>query len=271
MVLPIFVISLEKRGERRTRLRGHLDRFGVDPDRVTWWVVHPHPTDGRLGCAESHWNVWKQIASSGSPAIVLEDDAVPDCKKSQWQAVDSGLVDEKVMLGCDLLFLGGKLIGPSTVTKKNPFPAHPRVGVELLTLSHCTEGHAYVITPEGARKAMHVIQTRMGTDYRDCALSWSRQLRFQALFPFLWRQFDKHESDNNTLQYAGGQPDGGCAELSQKVCLYGDALEAWILGGPLSRTRVVGWVSNLIFHMRRPPPSALDTTTDRRVELKPRV
>lgn len=95
--LPVLVISLPQSVERRAPLLATLTRLGIACEmvegadgatlvrqrEVPWsdaQTFPPQPLLGRrltpeeIGCAVSHLALWRRIAASGAPAVVLEDD-----------------------------------------------------------------------------------------------------------------------------------------------------------------------------------------------------
>jgi GR25 family glycosyltransferase involved in LPS biosynthesis len=86
--MDFFVISLERTPERLSafmRDNGGLIDFTLVPavDGENLPFIEPSISDGTsqysngaMGCALSHINLWKQVAASGRAATILEDDAV---------------------------------------------------------------------------------------------------------------------------------------------------------------------------------------------------
>lgn len=103
---PIYVVHLTHMSDRRRRLKRQLrdsgflsvtwiegvNGNGMDPtppylvegmDPVTVWPgwIDPYArramTMGEIGCSLSHVRAWQQIAKSGEPGIIIEDDAMP--------------------------------------------------------------------------------------------------------------------------------------------------------------------------------------------------
>lgn len=98
--IPVHVISLPRRSDRRAWMKTHLQQIGLPcsffdatdardlhPDQLARcydparFALHnpgqPEMTIGLLACTLSHTRLWQQIAASGTPwTLVLEDDAV---------------------------------------------------------------------------------------------------------------------------------------------------------------------------------------------------
>ena len=102
--LPVYVINLDRRPDRWRQIQyallqggfHHIERIpAVDGKKLSITTVQRTVTPearstfqrtrirheelgslGAVGCYLSHMNVWKRIAESGQPGIVVEDDAV---------------------------------------------------------------------------------------------------------------------------------------------------------------------------------------------------
>jgi GR25 family glycosyltransferase involved in LPS biosynthesis len=79
-VVPIWVISLDKREDRRREMRARLPNTSlqffsaVDGAKLK---THPTLTRGEYGCFQSHAKLWDRIAKGPHETVlVLEDDAV---------------------------------------------------------------------------------------------------------------------------------------------------------------------------------------------------
>lgn len=66
---------------------------------------HRLPTRGEIGCAVSHRRIWQEIAASGAPALIFEDDILPtrEISESEANALTGWLSSRKprVLLLCD--------------------------------------------------------------------------------------------------------------------------------------------------------------------------
>lgn len=136
------VINLDRRTDRWKSFVSHAKDVGIDYTRVSAY----EPTDeemegiqlrkGLYGCNMSHLRLWKQLVESGNPYMwILEDDA------RQVRTWDRRLPDsfDLFYLGCNDRTSGGKVganLGKWHKVKR------------VLTT------HAYIISLEGARKAI---------------------------------------------------------------------------------------------------------------------
>ena len=168
---PVIIVHLSRHKERRRRLSAILKRH--DFTQVTWldaidgrklkpsppWQASGLPpvtawqnwadpyarramTLGEVGCALSHVIAWQNIADSGYPAIVLEDDAV---------AVES-LIQDLPLLINDLDYLNFELC---YLAQRNAPGPKPLMGRHV----HVVDYHpvwtlAYLLTPAGAEKLL---------------------------------------------------------------------------------------------------------------------
>ncbi|WP_190286180.1 MULTISPECIES: glycosyltransferase family 25 protein [Pantoea] len=94
--MKIFVINLARSPERRASMEQQLSRLNleyeiveaVDGSQLSYTDImkETRPLNyalscGEVGCALSHINIYRRIASEGIPmALILEDDALIDCK-----------------------------------------------------------------------------------------------------------------------------------------------------------------------------------------------
>jgi glycosyl transferase family 25 len=155
--MKAYVISLPTSEERRSFQRMQLTRLGlehvivdavgveqlvdIEPGiRLDGWERPFMPTE--VACFFSHYNLWKLIASSDQPALILEDDAllsiqVPDYLRQiqSHQAIDHLSLETR---------LRKKLLGPTQTLKH-------RLGLARLYQDR-TGAAAYILWPTGARK-----------------------------------------------------------------------------------------------------------------------
>jgi glycosyl transferase family 25 len=94
MLVPAFVINLDRSPDRLAFMRQQAERFGLPFERVSAVDGHNVPPEyarhfahyqngtepllapGAIGCYASHLKVWRAILAAGHPAaLVLEDDA----------------------------------------------------------------------------------------------------------------------------------------------------------------------------------------------------
>ena len=98
---------------------------------------------GAVGCYLSHVLVWKQIALSGLPSIVMEDDANFVASFQKYDVLHNF---EKMCRGYDFVLLGFSKLRSKSMTKGN------NVVVPLQSMFFGTG--FYYITPEGASKLL---------------------------------------------------------------------------------------------------------------------
>lgn len=156
--MKIFIINLKSATEKRQRMKDMLDKVGcdyeffdaikgsdVDPETYKsspHWMDpyhHRHITQGEVGCAISHFNVWKRIAELNlSHALVLEDDVEIIDKEfeSKCNAID---------LDYDVIYLGRK-----TFSSKKEEVASEEHGLVIPEFSYwlCS----YLVSSTGAKK-----------------------------------------------------------------------------------------------------------------------
>ena len=156
--MKIFIINLKSATEKRERMKEMLDKVGcdyeffdaikgsdVDPETYKsspHWMDpyhHRHITQGEVGCAISHFNVWKRIAELNlSHALVLEDDVEIIDKEfeSKCNAID---------LDYDVIYLGRK-----TFSSKKEEVVSEEHGLVIPEFSYwlCS----YLVSSTGAKK-----------------------------------------------------------------------------------------------------------------------
>jgi len=185
--LPLFVISLPQSTARRGPLLATLARLGIGHELVeaadgeTLLGRHEIPwsdagtlepqrllgrrlTAGEIGCAVSHLGLWRRIAASGRPGIVLED----DCQLGDGApAVLARL--EALRGGWDLVLLGHR-----STRRSAQLGATPAVGGRGLGAGHrltrlvefATGAYAYALSARGAgRLARFAEPIRMPADW----------------------------------------------------------------------------------------------------------
>ena len=165
--IPIRIISLASRPDRRQRIADQFDRLGISGysflDAVNGRQRPDHPLfahydpvararvrgrgrdlmPSQLGCFASHYLLWQECADSGRPLIVVEDDAIlkdsfPDMLEhaqallGAWPFI---WLHEYDRPGRDAFTLVGR-VGPFALTRK-------------LKRHSCSV--AYLLAPEGAR------------------------------------------------------------------------------------------------------------------------
>lgn len=189
-----YVISLLTSDERRSFQRLQLTRLGlehvivdavgveqlvnIEPSiRLDGWERPFMPTE--VACFLSHYNLWKLIACSDQPALILEDDAllsiqVPDYLRQiqNHQAIDHLSLETR---------LRKKLLGP-TQTFNN------RLGLARLFQDR-TGAAAYILWPTGARKLLAHVNAN-GAALADACISNLYTLNSWQAVPALAVQSD---------------------------------------------------------------------------------
>jgi len=100
-------------------------------------------TPGERGCAASHVRLWKKVAKSDKPAILLEDDAIP--VDGFADKLTQGLKD--LPKDADVLYLGYSKPDKSKWMRELP-------GTDLAQAEYVWTTVGYMIWPSGARKLL---------------------------------------------------------------------------------------------------------------------
>lgn len=152
----IFVINLENAKEKRKKIQKNLNNFNISYELFPainghttshnkickYWYDpnnHRYLTKGELGCALSHYNIWKKIADENiSRAIILEDDVTIVDKDFLKKVENIPLTDY------DFMYLGRKKISnnPEQIYNNNTELVIPQFSYWLC---------AYCITNNGAK------------------------------------------------------------------------------------------------------------------------
>lgn len=119
-------------------------------------LVHYHARDlkpGEIGCAMSHWLLWRRIADDGlRAALILEDDVLlaPGFGASLGAKLEELAA---AMPDWDLCYAGRRRITVPPFVEP-PVPEEPEIAEGLVApgFSYCT--HAYVISAAGARRLL---------------------------------------------------------------------------------------------------------------------
>ena len=106
-------------------------------------------SDGEKGVAMSHYHLWKKIAQSSQPHVILEDDAIEHNKYAQQILED---IYANMPKDFDLYLLGYIDLEPTDTKSKNA-----RVKQFVLL-------HSYIITPKGAQKLLEKLPINMPVD-----------------------------------------------------------------------------------------------------------
>jgi GR25 family glycosyltransferase involved in LPS biosynthesis len=172
-----FVINLDRRPDRYTLFQTNHPRLhprvirtsAVDGKQIqlTLKIAHLFRKNdfkwmkGIMGCALSHYNLWKQLAESNDSAyLILEDDVkcAPDFLEQ------FGATMQHIPTDADVLYLGGVL--PQNLTNYNTcvesvnkfigqMKPNPYCGSHDTFFHFCT--YSYVLTNQGAKKLVSKI------------------------------------------------------------------------------------------------------------------
>lgn len=173
--MKTFVVNMERRPDRRERMERIVPR-SWNAEYTTDW---PGPTDGarirpgdlggftlfdwriesdnawwnrplklgEIGCAISHWLIWRRALELGEePALILEDDVslIPRVERR----LDAGLLAlEDLDPRWDLVYLGRWALEPQLDERL-------AVGIVRPAYSYCTFG--YMLSPRGLSKLLDV-------------------------------------------------------------------------------------------------------------------
>lgn len=159
--VPIFVINLERREDRRKSFSEKNDWLLDDMVKYTKAVdakntdeIEPHRqyTDGRYACFKSHENIWDEIINGSWPKnqwfIVAEDDALimPDLKKD-WKTIKRKMWWKGKNVG--VLHWRMPYLKDDAPTIK---PGSNNGGVRLEKIEHGFHGtHLYMVNKKGAQ------------------------------------------------------------------------------------------------------------------------
>ncbi len=165
--LDIHVINLARRPDRLDQIAGQLDALGLGWNRVEAVDASDAEADdlhdafgrgsrtypattGDIGCTLTHQRLWREIAASGRPAVVLEDDARLSENFARLMRCDfAGMMRRHDMGAVKLEFWPGP-------QKSRRFPAGELIGpvagdIRLYRLRSSFLGTCgYVMTPAGA-------------------------------------------------------------------------------------------------------------------------
>lgn len=167
--MNVFLINLDKEKDRLAAADAQLKQLGVKyeripavygknlpqavqdkaVDRFRWWCVVGRPCrPGEIGCALSHYSIYRRVVANGGrePVCILEDDVL----------LDSGFKDVLEYVGANIdcnrpqvVLLSNhckkKHSNQSTISARNA----PAVRIVKSRSDMCTEG--YVITPLAAK------------------------------------------------------------------------------------------------------------------------
>jgi glycosyl transferase, family 25 len=185
LIMKSFVVSLDRQPDkyegflRRNRdCKIAFDRFSAsdgsqmsDEDVMALRLVAPGAlfTKGAVGCAASHWRIWKWVVEQGVPALVFEDDATirHDINErlatllptlGNWDYVALGYNIDSVL---DIEFAPGM---KSVMAFQPQQPddetdavfQRSKTQVAALRLNTCFGTAGYVVSPAGAAKLLQL-------------------------------------------------------------------------------------------------------------------
>jgi glycosyl transferase family 25 len=185
LAIKNFVISLDRQPDkyesflkRNTGCEIAFERFSAsdgsqmtDQDVMALGLVAPGArfTKGAVGCAASHWRIWKWAAEHGVPALVFEDDATirHDINErlatllpalGNWDYVALGYNIDSVL---DVEFAPG-MRSIMVFMPKRPDDKidaefqRSKTQVAAIRLNTCFGTAGYVVSPSGARKLLEL-------------------------------------------------------------------------------------------------------------------
>ncbi len=187
----VYLINLDRDTERLAFMSSQLVNLGLSFERVA--AVHgadtpvwlrPYFLDqngniasglsaGEVGCYASHLMLMRQIAESGEPALVLEDDI----------RIEAAFPE--LLRRIDLLPGGWDIIRLSNAADLRSFPvARLGLGYRAVKYSRVPPSTgAYLITPEGARKFLTYRVARDMPVDQDLRRTWEHGLATYGILP----------------------------------------------------------------------------------------
>lgn len=210
MALQVFLINLDRSGDRLARCEPILDKLGLPWERVPavegklldpayLKQINPHPaphgewfrplTPGEIGCFLSHLRCWQLIVERGLDcALILEDDfnVHEDCTRERLQTLAASAQGPHAW---DVLKL--------TCLRRNPRRVSSLPGgVELMGSGGTVpeDASAYMVSRTGAARLIqrrdHLLRP---VDY-DIKHYWERGLRVMYAKPILFWQISHAEA-----------------------------------------------------------------------------
>jgi glycosyl transferase, family 25 len=195
-LIPIFVINLDRATDRLSRVTARFDGLGLGFERVR--ALEPSDlsqdemmrlnsprwqggeTSGvEIACVASHLHVFQMIVDRGLPvACVMEDDALVGEEALNW-------LKPSMPPGVHILKLEGVGRGPKTKVQS----MGDRDGRQIVFSSLISVGSAcYLITLEGAKKALEKIPGLNGAIDSRLAKYWMTGINICEVHPFPVRQ-----------------------------------------------------------------------------------
>ena len=185
LIPSIYIISLASANQRRNYQDDQSNRLGFKPiwqnaygiDDFSEDVYLQHAFDWQrplikteVGCFLSHLEVWKKIAISGYPAVVLEDDVI--LTTSSIQAFE----DLSTYENADIINL--EAAGKKQVSSKSK---HKSFLLRRLVLNS-SGAAAYMLWPSGAKKLLNHYQSD-GAALADVFINETRNLSSWQIVP----------------------------------------------------------------------------------------
>lgn len=189
---PIYIINLKRSVDRRRLITRQFSRTGFRPlvfcafdghDTAfpffvfknlsgRWWHYADHFKPGAFACYLSHAAIWAKVASGSSPyAFIFEDDTTFD-----FAALESCLLDIEDT-SFDLIFVNQRMhrwvssisrTGPSCMVKVASLLSERVLNGAYADHVPCPGADGYIVSKRGARRLLHIMQSRgicMGVDY----------------------------------------------------------------------------------------------------------
>jgi glycosyl transferase family 25 len=164
-VLPIYIINLSHRQDRRKRASEQLERTGADfkffpainrsegqkyfsgiNRLICFLSLGRQPSDGEIGCYASHLALWKKCVELNHPIVVMEDDFLADDSFLAALEVVTDKIDSYEFIRLDSLKRGRfKDHHVVTITEHRSFAIDYMRRVPL-------NATAYALNPDAARR-----------------------------------------------------------------------------------------------------------------------
>lgn len=161
--MNIFVINLEQDKEKKNQMKQILNQYSNNYHFFTaingreisskyqevninldWYdpFYHTHISQGEVGCALSHFSLWKRIIDDKiEKAIILEDDII--IKDSNWLSII-----DNIDCNYDFIYLGRKKMTPDSLIESTLIEISPQLVRPSFSYWTC----GYIITLSGAKK-----------------------------------------------------------------------------------------------------------------------
>jgi glycosyl transferase family 25 len=247
--VPILIINMDRSTDRLQQISNRLEKLELSFERVpaisgstltnfeknrvnpkrSWLQLY----DDDIGCYLSHLKAIRIVADRElQRAIILEDDAAFDDDFPVWARFDCPLPDD-----ADILKLEG--FGAMDTLKIPVLNCNNRV----IQFSYKSTGGAaaYLITLEGARKALKALDVMRGEIDYDLTAYWRTGLVVYDVSPFPARQSvattKYREVPKRTLVYSVGRRT---LKLSDKIGRFNFAIRKFGIRTLLTRPRLPG-------------------------------